>query len=91
MGRRFKTGVGQRFNATFHNMTITVITRTVNVIDSFYVAASSALPIRPLVLYVDSNFILICNAGRAYIYCLRGDSPHWAKPRLIPFKPRVWL
>ena len=70
MGRRFKTGVGQCFNATFHDMTITVITRTVNIIDSFYVAASSALPIRPLVLYVDSNFILICNAGRTYVYRL---------------------
>ena len=60
----------------FHDVTIAVITQTVNIIDLFYVAASSALLIHPLVHYVESNFILICNAGQAYNYRLRGDIPH---------------
>ena len=45
-------------------MTITVITRTVNVIDSFYVVASRSTN-TPLVHYGENNFICIIVAGLA--------------------------
>ena len=45
-------------------MTITVITRTVNVIDSFYVVASRSTN-TPLVHYGENNFIRVIAAGLA--------------------------
>ena len=42
-GRQFRTGVGQHSYAMFHDVTIAVIMRTANIIDSFYIAASSTL------------------------------------------------
>ena len=45
-------------------MTITVITRTVNVIDSFYVVASHSTN-TPLVHYGENNVICIVSAGLA--------------------------
>ena len=82
-GRQFRTGVGQHSYAMFHDVTIAVIMRTANIIDSFYIAASSTLLIHPLVYYVESNVILIYDTGQVYDYRLWGDIPHWAVPRLI--------